>query len=96
MDFEKIKLSKRDLELIHKIAERASKLLKLPLLSVEMDLTAVHSVSPLRLEDFLNAERIDFAHDVYGIQKNIDRSTGKLKNFFEPRFTDYPENKDEQ
>lgn len=79
--------SKSDLAMIHIIADRASKLFKMPVLQVEMDIVLANATHPLRLDDFLKAERMDFAHDVYGIQKNLDRATGELKNFFTPRFS---------
>ena len=54
---------------------------------VAMDLTAVHANDlQLRLDDLLKADSINFWHDVAGIARNLDRETGKLGNFFVPRF----------
>ena len=40
----------------------------------------------LRLNDLLNADDSNFAHDICGIQKNINRETREIENFFVPRF----------
>lgn len=54
---------------------------------VYMDVLAVHlNDRPLRLGDLLNADDNSFSHDVFGIRRSIDRSTGKLMNGFTPRF----------
>lgn len=56
-------------------------------LSVEMDILATHlNGCPLRLSDLYNADDANFGHDVFGIIKNLDRDTGKLKNSFHPRY----------
>jgi hypothetical protein len=53
-----------------------------------MDLDACHSNgNPLRLAALLAADDFNFAHDVFGIRNNIDRHTGKLGNFFSPRYS---------
>ena len=57
------------------------------LLSVMMDIEACHNGNPLMLAELLNADVWDFAHDVFGIQENIDRTTGKLMNCFVPRYS---------
>ena len=81
--------------LVGKIAQRAIKKVrfiypKFSKLDLIMDITATHNENDkLRLEDWLNSDDSNFYHDVFGIMENIDRETGKLKNFFEPRFTDY-------
>ncbi len=41
---------------------------------------------PLRLADLLAADDFNFAHDVFGIMRHIDRRTGRLDNHFVPRF----------
>ena len=43
----------------------------------------------LRLEEFLNADDMDFVHDFCGIQRNFDRRTCKMGNLFVPRFAGY-------
>jgi len=53
-----------------------------------MDIDACHSNgNPLRLQELLDADRANFAHDVFGIRANIDRITGKLNNCFLPRYS---------
>lgn len=53
---------------------------------VEMDIIACHlNGCPLDLEKLLNAPQFDFAHDICGITRHIDRETGELKNCFVPR-----------
>lgn len=51
-----------------------------------MDVTAVHAnAMPLALRLLLAADDGDFAHDVFGIRRWIDRDTGRL-GCFTPRF----------
>lgn len=80
---------RRDTALIDRIVERAaaSGLLGSDRLSLEMDLTATHlNGCPLDLGALLGADEFNFAHDVCGIQRHIDRNTGKLTRCFLPRF----------
>ena len=55
-------------------------------IAAHMDISAVHAHCPLRLSDLLGAGNFNFAHDMAGIQRHINRKTGKLENFFLPRF----------
>ena len=88
-------LSLEEEVLVGKIAERAIKEVRLSYpkfskLDLIMDITATHNENgKLRLEDWLNADDSNFYHDIFGIMRHMDRETGQLKNFFEPRFTDY-------
>jgi len=53
-----------------------------------MDIDACHSNgNPLRLQELLEADDLNFFHDVFGIRKHIDRTTGKLGDCFVPRYT---------
>lgn len=84
------KISPGDKKLIAKIAARAVAYFgreNIEPTLLEMDLTAAHIFSPLRLNDFLCADDGNFGHDIGGIQKNIDRRTGDFDNFFCPRFS---------
>lgn len=54
---------------------------------IEMDLSAVHAKTPLRLAELAKADDFNFAHDLGGIRANINRNTGELENCFMPRFT---------
>ena len=40
----------------------------------------------MRLQEWLDADDFDFAHDFIGIQANMDREVCKVRNFFVPRF----------
>lgn len=84
MDFN---ATKAEHKLIAIIAERASGELQLrDRVSTMMDLTAVHSNNiKLDFKKLASADSFNFAHDVCGIIKNLDRNTGKLMNFFRPR-----------
>lgn len=53
-----------------------------------MDLTAVHANgNPMRLADLLAADDFNFAHDIVGISRFLDRNTGRLTDCFSPRFS---------
>lgn len=55
-------------------------------LHAHMDIVAVHKNGcSLDLEKFLNSSSEDFAHDLFGINVYLDRSTGKLMGIFSPR-----------
>jgi len=90
-------MSKHKFELILKIAVRARELTKDTEIharkdTLEMDVAACHlNGCPLRLQELLDADNGNFAHDVFGIQKYIDRKTGKLMDCFDPRYS-VPEN----
>jgi hypothetical protein len=56
--------------------------------NVFIDIAATHlNGNPLRLDDWLKADDFSFMHDVNGIDKNINRKTGKLDNCSVPRYT---------
>ena len=83
-----------DQELIRKIAERAVLTsaefgVIRDALDVRMDITACHlNGNPLRLADLLIADDFNFGHDVCGIERHLDRTTGQLMNCFSPRFSE--------
>ena len=80
---------------ITRIAERAQQLdrkhngrLARKLMDWRMDITATHANgNPLRLDALADADDFNFAHDVFGICRHLDRSTGELTGFFSPRFS---------
>lgn len=81
-----------DAELIRQIATRAQELEQRhghPGRSQrdwEMDVTATHlNGNPLDLAKLLGADDFNFAHDVFGICRHLDRRTGKLADLFSPR-----------
>lgn len=53
---------------------------------VMMDLDAVNSNGcPLDFDKLAGFDDFDFAHDIVGIYKNLDRNTGQLTDHFIPR-----------
>lgn len=82
----------REAWLIRSIAERAVALAELivcelDVVDVEMDLTACHANGcPLDLGRLLAAGENDLMHDVLGVRRHLDRSTGQLRDHFVPRF----------
>lgn len=53
-----------------------------------MDVTAVHANgNPLRLAELIAADEFNFIHDIFGIQRHLNRNTGTLENCFRPRFS---------
>lgn len=72
------------------ICDRAEKmgLIKGSRLSALMDIESADKKFNLRLDDWLNADDFNFAHDYCGIEKNINRSKFPATDFghFIPRF----------
>jgi hypothetical protein len=91
----KFNATREESDMIAKIAKRAYTDFGcyLSLMEAVLDLEATHSNgNRLRLPELLeaaNKQTSDYVHDILGIYNNIDRRTGKLKNCFQPRFTDY-------
>lgn len=54
-------------------------------MEIRMDLAAVHASCPLDLQRFAEADDFNFAHDIGGIYRHLDRSTGELTDCFLPR-----------
>jgi hypothetical protein len=86
--------SREQLELISKIADRAHDLEHgagarhhgQETMTWLMDLSAVMNSCPIDLAALLAADDANFAHDVFGIRRHIDRETGELGDCFLPRF----------
>lgn len=56
-------------------------------LSITMDLCACHANGcPLDFERLASADDFNLLHDVGGINRHINRDTGKIEGFFRPRF----------
>lgn len=54
--------------------------------TLRIDITVAHANgSPINLPKLLDADEETFAFDVVGIQRNVDRRTGKLRRAFVPR-----------
>lgn len=87
------KTTKAEYELISAIADRGEGIAMrhhIPYYRRDafMDITAVHcNGNPLRLADLLAADEHNFTHDLWGIQRHIDRQTGKLGDCFVPRYS---------
>ena len=54
-----------------------------------MDIESADEIFNLRLDDLLQADILNFAHDIYGIMNNINRSTFPATDFglFVPRYS---------
>lgn len=87
---------------IEQIVERALRdhptvLRKRDRMDLQMDLIACHMAGcKLDLDRLLAADDANFAHDVFGIRRHIDRDTGRLMNFFWPRFSSQRETQRQQ
>ena len=81
-------VTNEDHKLIGAITNRAMGLTTtLDRINVAMDLTAVHANGcQLNLSGLLNAPDGHFLHDIYGINRHLDRSTGQLTECFLPRY----------
>lgn len=84
--------TKDEVRTITKIAQRAvamaaSAEFDYPFMDADMDVTACHvNGCPLKLNELLAADEFNFAHDVFGIRRHINRETGKLEDCFLPRY----------
>lgn len=79
--------SRPDADAALAIADRAARMdPSLDRTAVSMDVITVHNVVGLKLDDMLSADDLNFAHDVFGIRRHLDRETGQLKDHFLPRF----------
>jgi hypothetical protein len=89
IDLINFKVSASDHKLIMSIVKRYEGLELDPghdRLRLVMDISACHmNGCKLKLEELFKAKKLDFVHDVVGIQININRKTGKLDNCFLPR-----------
>jgi len=80
-------ISKKDTQLILKIAERAT-VTVMDRQSVAMTVTAVHNKGcRLNLEQLLAEDEETFWHDLHGMAINVDKTTGHLTGHFVPRCT---------
>ena len=81
-------MTKEERLLIVDVAKRAEEmdLLLFDRMSLIMDIENVHAEIGLKLTELLNADDLNFAHDIVGIQQNFDRQSKKLQNLFLPRY----------
>jgi hypothetical protein len=86
--------TRNDLEMaiIAKIADRAVNMyaqhdVRVDRQDVLLDVLVTHrKVMPLRLADLLDADDLNFAHDISGINRHLDRDNYALMDGFRPRF----------
>lgn len=81
--------TKEKFEMYVKIAERAEELgiYHGERITLLMDIESADNAFNMRLEDWLNADNFNFAHDIVGIVNNIDRSKFPAEvHRFLPRF----------
>lgn len=87
----KFDCSKAEFEIIRRIVARMGEMCQKEGFPFEhrdslMDIEACHcSGNPLDLEKLLRAPDSDFGHDVFGIRRYLNRSTGELTQCFSPR-----------
>jgi hypothetical protein len=86
-------IPKHELPTVRAIVDRAVRLgrrrdVDVDRISMEMDIIATHmNGNTLRLDELLAADDFNFMHDVFGIARHMDRTTGKLTNCFTPRYS---------
>lgn len=75
-------------EIMLKICKRAEEMgiTRTKRITLFMDLDHANEEFDLRLGELLEASNLDFTHDICGIQRHIDRSTGKMGDLFVPRY----------
>ena len=80
--------TKERMEKYAAIAARAEEkgLLQDDRLALIMDLEVADEEFNIRLDDLLAAGDFDFAHDIVGIQSNINRREKRMCGYFMPRF----------
>jgi len=86
----KFTASRAETDIIFAICERAEKLTNgtYSHMDVAMDIEAAHcNGNPLKLDKLLAADDFNFAHDVFGIRRHLNRETGALNDCFSPRFS---------
>ena len=86
------KVTKDDAKTIRLIVQRAANMAQevgadYSIMDIDMDVTATHaSGCPLKLKELASAPDFDFAHDVFGIRRHLNRETGQLEDCFLPRY----------
>lgn len=85
---------KQEFEIIAKICDRSEEMgIVAPSadprnrrMNLMMDIDNAHKDVGINLAGLLEADDLNFAHDVIGIQAHMNRNTGKLEDFFVPRY----------
>lgn len=84
-------VDQKHIDLIIEIVDRGYQTMKmsgyyLNELDMMMDIESTNQNCPLRLQELLDADDLNFYHDLTGIHKNLNRKTKKLENCFVPRY----------
>ncbi len=79
-----MKFKHEDVKFVVQIAERANDMLELGVLETMLVLETVNC--EIDYPRLLGADPFNFAHDIGGIYRHLDRDTGELKDCFWPRF----------
>lgn len=86
-------LTREEFDVAEEIATRAVDLYKrsadgraIKKMEFVMDVCACHLKCPLDLFRLLASDDENFAHDIFGIRRHINRETGELNDCFLPRF----------
>lgn len=86
------RLKREELDIIDEIATRALDIandanVRIKKQEIVMDIAACHLVAcPLDLYRMLVADPSNFAHDVFGIRKHLNRESLQMMDCFIPRF----------
>jgi len=81
-------ISRTEIDTIIKIAERVELAFpdRRPMQNVRAELVMAHVMMPLRLDDLLAADDMNFFHDIFGIERHFNSMTLEYENCFVPRF----------
>lgn len=88
------KADPHELEMVEAIANRAFHLIDYPIdrFSLEMDLIVCHKNGcPLKFDELLQTDDLNFVQDVFGISRNLNRETGRLSRNFWPMCAHEPQ-----
>ena len=77
-------MTKRDYKRIGEVAKRACNFgVETDYLTISMDIECLYHT--LDIDKLLGFNDLNFSHDVFGIYRNLNRSTKQLENCFLPR-----------
>lgn len=85
------------LQIVDRFRDLGTEARKHDKLETMMDLTACHaSGCPLDLQALLTTDTFTLVHDVCGIRRHLDRTTGQLKDCYRPRTAKQTTNKEDK
>ncbi|MXW45225.1 MAG: hypothetical protein F4109_05600 [Gammaproteobacteria bacterium] len=80
------KMKEEDVRVVQQIVQRAQEMRpEVDATVLGMDLNAAQITTPMDLQALLEADDYQFAHDVFGVHRHINRLTGEVEHFV-PRF----------